>query len=303
MMSEVQDQATSEVARIRSSGLVLVVDDVEDAVDEIVEWLISEGWPAQGETDPERALERVLSSNQPAIVVSDVRMPRMTGVELARRIQLSSAPEPIRVILMSAFGEMDIALEGIRAGADDFIAKPIAFELLTQALERSDAELGAMLSQRAMETESHRLRETGQKLVDFINEARGVFAPSQRSRDLDVAYLIKATKLLENMRRKRNSRFMSRFDDDEDVSFDILLYCIQQSLLGRAAPISYALTATSAPQTTASRRVDAMVARGTLKRQSDPADRRRILLLPGEGTVEAFALYVKDLEALGLFRN
>ena len=69
------------------------------------------------------------------LVLTDVRMPRISGLELCREI---TARRPdIPVIVMTAFGDMEAAIEAMRAGAYDFITKPLEVDLLEIALQRA----------------------------------------------------------------------------------------------------------------------------------------------------------------------
>ena len=288
----------------KTAETVFVIDDMADAVDEIGEWLADEGWWPLRETDPERAIELIMANSKPALVLSDVRMPGMSGIELTRRINRGRPEVPVEVILMSAYGEMEIALEGIRAGAHDFVTKPVSFEDLAAVLTRADKELASRLKKHAEAEEAERIRSTGQKLMVALQEAKGVFSSfGTRNQAQNTDRLLRAAKIFEMMRRKRMSRFAGGLDDDEDVSFDILLYCIQQHLMGRPIVLSQALLATSAPASTGTRRVDAMVSRGILVRAPDPADRRRVLIHPTQFAFDEFAGYIEDVMEIGLLSD
>lgn len=71
----------------------------------------------------------------PQIVLTDIRMPNMGGIELLRRIK-DELPD-VEVIVMTAFGEMDLAVQALRLDASDFINKPIDDEALHLALKRA----------------------------------------------------------------------------------------------------------------------------------------------------------------------
>jgi DNA-binding NtrC family response regulator len=127
---------------------VLVVDDHEELVELLVESLRAEGYAAEGESDPRRALERALAEAWD-VVLSDVEMPGLRGLELLREL-LAVRPEQL-VLLMTAFGSVPMAVQAVRAGAADFITKPFPIEELLRALERA-------LHTRALGEEIVRLR-------------------------------------------------------------------------------------------------------------------------------------------------
>ena len=128
---------------------VLVVDDDAGVVSWLVDSLPEEGFAATGETSATRALE-LLKSRTFDVVVSDVEMPEMRGPDLMRAI-LACRPQQ-QVLLITAFGSIDLAVESVRNGAVDFLAKPFQIEVLALALKRA-------LRERQMRREIVRLRE------------------------------------------------------------------------------------------------------------------------------------------------
>ena len=113
---------------------VLVVDDDADVVDWLVESLGEEGFDTAGETDARAALRRIAVESFD-VVVSDVEMPGMRGTQLLQAI-LKERPQQA-VLLITAFGSIDLAVDSVRSGAVDFIAKPFRIEVLALALRRA----------------------------------------------------------------------------------------------------------------------------------------------------------------------
>ncbi len=85
------------------------------------------------------------------VVLTDLRMPGMDGLEFCRRL-LGSRPD-MPVIVMTAFGNLESAIAAIRAGAYDFVTKPIEMELLELILRRA-------VERRRLQQQIHSLRET-----------------------------------------------------------------------------------------------------------------------------------------------
>src|SRR5688500_13297063 len=94
------------------------------------------------------------------LIISDVRMPDMDGIEMLRRVREIDAE--IGVVLMTAFGTIDTAREAFKLGADDFIQKPFNNEELKMIVERS-------LERRAMLHENRALRTAQRKLGSTAN--------------------------------------------------------------------------------------------------------------------------------------
>jgi two-component system response regulator AtoC len=116
---------------------LLVVDDDADSCAAVAEALRAEGYEVEVAQDGRAAL--ALAENQMVdAVISDIRMPDLDGLGLLRGLR-EACPE-VSVILMTAFGTVEAALQAIKAGAYDYVSKPLHLEelLLTvrRALER-----------------------------------------------------------------------------------------------------------------------------------------------------------------------
>src|SRR5690606_15943993 len=122
----------------------------EGVVDWLVEALAEHGLQVEGAVTPARALERVVERAFD-VVVSDVEMPDMRGIDLVQAIH-ARRPDQL-VVLMTAFGSIDLAMQCVRAGAADFLAKPFPIEALVHAIERTQRE-------RRMRREIVRLRSS-----------------------------------------------------------------------------------------------------------------------------------------------
>jgi DNA-binding NtrC family response regulator len=154
------------------SPKVLVIDDDPGVVAWIVESLSEENFLAFGETSAARSLER-LRHEAVDLVVSDVEMPDMRGLDLLRALH-EIRPNQM-VLLITAFGSIDLAMEAVRAGAVDFLAKPFRAEVLVLAIQRA-------LRERQMRREIVRLRAAALRDVPTGISARS--AGMQQALDL-----------------------------------------------------------------------------------------------------------------------
>ena len=127
---------------------LLILDDDSAVVDFLCESLVERGFHVETHTAPDKALERI-QAEAFDLVVTDVRMPGMSGTDVLTAI-LNCRPTQL-VLLMTAFGSIDLAVAAVRAGACDFIAKPFKIEALVFAIERAFRE-------REMRREIVRLR-------------------------------------------------------------------------------------------------------------------------------------------------
>jgi DNA-binding NtrC family response regulator len=113
---------------------LLVIDDDPGIVAWLSESLPEEGFAVRGETSTRKALE-LLTTESFDLVISDVEMPELRGIDLLREVK-KARPEQM-VLLMTAFGSIDLAVQAVRLGAVDFLAKPFKLEVLVLAIERA----------------------------------------------------------------------------------------------------------------------------------------------------------------------
>jgi DNA-binding NtrC family response regulator len=129
---------------------LLVVDDHEELTSWLVEELAREGYAAEGCVDPQAAVQMVIDGDY-ELVIADVEMPGLRGPELMAEVQRSKPGQ--LVLLITAFGSVDMAVQAVRAGACDFVTKPFTLEVLLLAVERA-------LAERRMRREIVRLRRS-----------------------------------------------------------------------------------------------------------------------------------------------
>jgi DNA-binding NtrC family response regulator len=115
-------------------GRVLIVDDDRGMCEMIEADLRLRGFQPAWTTIPEDAWQRIKSEPFQA-VLTDLKMPGLSGTDLCERI-LATRPD-VPVVVMTAFGSMETAIAAIRAGAYDFVTKPIELDMLALTLERA----------------------------------------------------------------------------------------------------------------------------------------------------------------------
>ena len=104
---------------------ILLVDDNPDTLSLMYEILSQEGYDITTAPDAQTALEQI-RHRQPDLIVSDINMPYMDG--LAFLAELRARQHDMPVILMTAFGSLKTAVEGIKAGAFDYLSKPFVVD-------------------------------------------------------------------------------------------------------------------------------------------------------------------------------
>ncbi len=141
--------------------VVLVVDDSRDIRDYIAGCL-RDTFTIRFASDGQEALES-LEISRPDLVISDVMMPRMDGAELCRIIKSDPRHAALPVILLTARNGLDERVEGLEAGADDYLVKPFH----TRELVARSRNLVALRSQqKALESANKELQRTNRALED-----------------------------------------------------------------------------------------------------------------------------------------
>jgi len=106
------------------AGTVVVADDTPANIDLLRGLLLRDGYVVHVATNGEEAL-CLTQELLPDLVVSDVMMPRMNGFDLCRRLKADSQAGSIPVVLVTSLAEREDRIEGLNAGADDFLTKPV----------------------------------------------------------------------------------------------------------------------------------------------------------------------------------
>lgn len=138
---------------------VIFVDDDQDVRDTIVESLTLGGCQVLAFAKAERALER-LSRDFTGIVVSDIRMPGMDGLQFLKAVQ--EIDETLPVILITGHGDVPLAVDAMQKGAFDFLEKPFSNQALRESVSRA-------IQFRKLRLENRELRADIEGSVDALD--------------------------------------------------------------------------------------------------------------------------------------
>ena len=138
------------------SGRILVADDDRSMCELLQAGLARRGFEVSWRTDATAALAAI-SEGDFDVIVTDLNMPGVNGLELCERVTANRPDVP--VVVITAFGSLDTAVAAIRAGAYDFITKPFEMDGLRLTLDRA--------------VQHHRLRDEVKRLRQAVTESRG----------------------------------------------------------------------------------------------------------------------------------
>ncbi|HUR25401.1 MAG TPA: ATP-binding protein [Candidatus Thermoplasmatota archaeon] len=151
---------------------ILVVEDNPDMAS-YIKGILTPLWTVEVAPDGLAALDTI-RTNPPDLVLADVMMPRMDGLQLVQAIRANPAMAALPIILLSARASEEASVGGLEAGADDYLAKPFTTRSLV-ARVRVHLELARMRRERAEQQEQlqqmQRLKEMTRFKTQFINTA------------------------------------------------------------------------------------------------------------------------------------
>ncbi len=113
---------------------ILVIEDEDDLRDIITYNLKREGYKTQGAETGEQGLQQAVK-NHPDLILLDLMLPGMNGLDICRHIKGSKSTENIPIIMVSAKGEESDIIVGLELGADDYVTKPFSPRILLARIQ------------------------------------------------------------------------------------------------------------------------------------------------------------------------
>jgi two-component system, LuxR family, response regulator FixJ len=134
---------------MQDSFVVHIVDD-DEAVRQSLAFLLSTAGIPVRVYESATSFLRALPSLQAGCLITDVRMPDLTGIELLQRLKAKSIDLP--VIVITGHGDIPLAVEAMKSGAIDFIEKPFAEEAILRAVRSAEERVGRQGHRSEVET-------------------------------------------------------------------------------------------------------------------------------------------------------
>ncbi len=165
---------------------VLIVEDEVHARTGLTELVESWGYRTEGAADGVEGLDRVQQWS-PSIVVTDLKMPRMDGMELLSRI--AELPQRVAVVMLTAQGSIESAVEAMRMGAFDYLPKPVDPGRLRTILQNASREHDAEVE---LEPARRQMKESGAlgPLVGTSPQMKAIFSLIERVAPSNVSVLV-----------------------------------------------------------------------------------------------------------------
>lgn len=223
---------------------LLLVDDEAGILEELAEGLEALGLPARTADTAMAALDQVRANPGLQVVVTDLNLPRIDGIELLQKLNALRSSRSLAFIVMTGNASLDRAVAALRLNAVDFLQKPVSADEVALAVRRALA-----------------------MIQDRKSEVRGGAGEAGRP-----DYL----RALVAARADRASIFKTTLFSDP--AWDMLLDLALAEAAGRPISVTSLCIASGVSTTTALRRIDDLQNSGLVERAADPADGRRILV-------------------------
>ena len=155
------------------SERILIVDDDPSMRTALMETVKRLGYSVQGAVDGMDAIER-LARFRPWMVLTDLRMPRLNGLDLIKEVK-ARAPQAT-IVLMTAYGAIETAVEAMKLGASEYLLKPFSMDVLERVIAnlKSGREEGAAPDRSPHQTESRALLTQDPGMIRLISTIEGV---------------------------------------------------------------------------------------------------------------------------------
>jgi PAS domain S-box-containing protein len=156
----------------RSRGDILVVEDNKSHLKLILEILTTAGYQVRPASDGELAL-RSVQAKLPDLILMDINLPGLNGVEVCRRLKADHKTKHLPVIFISSLGETELKVKALEAGGTDYVTKPV----------ESSEILARINTHMSMYKIQHRLSVQTEKLITQIEERKKVEDELTKYRD------------------------------------------------------------------------------------------------------------------------
>ncbi len=290
---------------------ILIVDD-DPAVLQVYGRVLSRvGHRCTEVSDPNEVLGYLRDSTDYGVVITDLNMPGLGGVELMRLVREQFTERSwLQLIVITGNASLESAIDSLRLDATEYLQKPVSATELTRAVSRAAlrAEASRLLGASISRGEYlERLKELAAVAGQLVGQIRGLDplpAASTEAADADVdgddgvavldttpPVASKGATLKFIWQLQETRREVFRGSTLPESSWDILTELMSLELSGKRISVSGLCLAANCPVTTALRRIDELTDLGLIVKDPDPADARRLYVRMtevGRSKVEEF---------------
>ncbi len=264
---------------------VLVVDDEVRALRLMSRVLGSSGIACKTAESAAEALNVLKLSDEIDVVVSDIYMPTVDGIEFLGTVRREFRDRPwMQLLLVTGQASLETAVAAMRLEASDYLFKPIEPKTLREAVQHALARAESIRKVRATAVDSPGARELQQiadtakalaedmrRTIEHDSSGRRDGAGPQSARPEETG--LRTLKLLQKLQEARSSIFGEAVMPEP--AWEMLAELMRARLAGQHLSVTSLALSSKSPMTTALRRIEDLIQGGLAARMPDPADRRR----------------------------
>jgi DNA-binding response OmpR family regulator len=154
---------------------ILVIEDDTNIRNNVVEILEVNGYKPKAAVDGEEAID-ILKSYLPDLIISDILMPNLTGLELKERLETSNTLKKIPFIFLSAKADLQDIREGMNLGADDYLTKPFKLADLLKTIKIRLSKQQENKDEKTISFQDNQIDELKHKLERLTGSERRVLS-------------------------------------------------------------------------------------------------------------------------------
>jgi DNA-binding response OmpR family regulator len=165
---------------MKDKSVILVVDDQLQNIELLEAYLVPQGYEIVRAVSGEEAFEKLVN-NQIDLILLDVMMPKMSGIEVLKKLRADEKTKAIPVVMVTVLKETEDKVKALEAGCDDFISKPVD---KVELLARVKSILKISYYRRQLEEE-----EKFKAVVDKVSDGIAICSPDYLIKDCNAAIL------------------------------------------------------------------------------------------------------------------
>jgi DNA-binding response OmpR family regulator/DNA-binding MarR family transcriptional regulator len=274
---------------------LLIIDNDSAMVLWVRSVLQAEGYDCRTALGGEEALAILRTTPDILVAISDIHMPGMDGISLLKSLgSLTGAASMPRFIFLTAYPEVDFAVQALRLGAVDFLVKPVRPQELSSAVRSAVERAGRSRVAMQLTDQAALLAQQAEALAAALGAWKNPQPAAASWQPIETHRSDFTTLGLDHLRRPRQA--LAPLGDMDDVAWDLLLELLRADKTAQRISVSaLSISIAHISPTTALRRIRELVKAGHILRNPDPLDARRDFVVLAANCRTALEHYLEQV--------